>query len=220
MKERLKQYIIKPQRFNYLNKWLSKPSVKILDVGCGNHSPSLTKDFFPNCKYYGIDKSKSYKLNKADFNSMEKFYHFDISNVSNFKAITNEYFDCIILSHIIEHIENGEEIILLLLKKLKKKGVIYIEFPSSHSVNLPSMKGTLNFYDDPEHIKLYHLNELKQLLTYNGCIIIKSGIRQSLKKILLIPVFIINSYVKYRYVPANVFWDITGFASYIVALKI
>lgn len=215
------QYLRKPARFDYLHNWLRKPSIRILDVGCGNHSPSLTKKYYPKCKYYGLDKSKDYNLNEEDFNSVEKFYEVDLSNISNLVMIPNDFFDCLILSHIIEHLENSEDVILHLLNKTKKRGIIYIEFPSSHTVHLPSMKGRggLNFYDDPTHIRLHNLRDLELLLTKNGCTIIKSGVRHSLKRIILLPIYAIGSLILYGYLSAGVLWDTTGFASYIIALK-
>lgn len=213
------QYLRKPVRFDYLHRWLRKPFIKILDVGCGNHSPSRTKRCYPNCRYYGLDKSREYNISKEDFQCMEEFYEIDLSNSSNLDMIPNEFFNCLILSHIIEHLENSENVILHLLNKLKKNGIIYIEFPSPNSVHLPSMKGTLNFYDDPTHVRLHNLRDLELLLTNNGCTIIKSGVRRSLKRILLMPIYAIGSFILYRYLSGGIFWDITGFANYIIALK-
>ena len=213
------RYLKRPPRFDYLHKWLRKPSVRILDVACGNHSPSLTKQHYPECKYYGLDKTRSYNLDSKDFNCMEQFYEIDLSNTDDLDRIPDDFFDCLILSHIIEHLENGESVIVHLLGKLKKGGVIYIEFPSPRSVHFPSMKGTLNFYDDPAHIKLHSLRELELLLTDNGCLIIRSGIRRSLKRILLLPVYIVGSLAVKGYVSGGVFWDILGFANYVIASR-
>lgn len=209
----------KPARFDYLDKWLKVPHANILDVGCGNHSPFITKRFYPNCNYWGVNLTRDYNLDSADFNCMEGFYELDITNIDSLSVIQNDFFDCIIMSHIIEHIMNGEEVILCLLSKLKRGGVLYLEFPSSHSIHLPHMRGTLNFHDDPTHIRMYTVKGLEPLLTDNGCTIIRSGVRHTLKRIVLTPVYIVGSLVSRGHLLASVVWDITGFGSYIIAAK-
>jgi hypothetical protein len=44
---------------------------------------------------------------------------------------------------------------MLVSRKLKPGGLIYVEIPSIHLLVLPSMQGTLNFCDDETHICLY-----------------------------------------------------------------
>ena len=36
---------------------------------------------------------------------------------------------------------------------LKKGGILYMAFPCEESITFPSREGTLNFYDDPTHVK-------------------------------------------------------------------
>ena len=214
-------YFEKPVKFDLLDKWISKNHVKILDVGCGNHSASKTKKYYPNCIYYGLDRDKNYNNDVADFKAMEKFYEVDISRNSNkLEVLPNNFFDCIILSHVIEHLINGQDIILHLLSKLKKGGVIYIEFPSQRSLYLPSMKGTLNFYDDLTHKKTYQIKEIERLLKSKSFSIVKSGTRRSPKRILFLSIYLLGSLINLGYISGHVFWDILGFANYIIAQKI
>lgn len=218
--ECFKNYFGKPVKFDLLDKWLSKGSIKLLDVGCGNHSASRTKKYYPNCIYYGLDRDKNYNNDVADFKAMEKFYKVDLScNSSKLGALSNNFFDCIIFSHVIEHLINGQDIIFHLLSKLKKDGIIYIEFPSQRSLYLPSMKGTLNFYDDPTHKKTYQIKEIENLLKNNNFSIIESGTRRSKKRIFLLPMYLLGSLINLGYISGHIFWDILGFANYIIAQK-
>ncbi|MEI6125167.1 MAG: class I SAM-dependent methyltransferase [Pseudomonadota bacterium] len=202
-----------------MHTWLKKPFVKILDVGCGNHSPSRTKKYYPQCKYYGVDKIRNYNNNAIDFQCMEYFYEADLANSSTFDSIPDNFFDCIILSHVIEHLHKGEEVIVHLLKKLNSSGVIYLEWPSEKSVTLPSMKGTLNFYDDTTHVRLYQIESLAALFTEHELSIVASGTRRSLKRIVLLPLYAIVSLLHEGFLGGHVFWDIAGFANYIIAKK-
>lgn len=218
--EYFKNYFGKPVKFDLLDKWFSKGSIKLLDVGCGNHSASRTKKYYPNCIYYGLDRDKNYNNDVADFKAMEKFYEVDLScNLSKLGALPNNFFDCIILSHVIEHLINGQDIILHLLSKLKKDGIIYIEFPSQRSLYLPSMKGTLNFYDDLTHKKTYQIKEIENLLINKDLSIIESGTRRSIKKIFFLPMYLLGSLINLGYISGHIFWDTLGFANYIIAQK-
>lgn len=220
IKTRLIHYLERPVRLDILNKWLSKPSVKVLDVGCGNHSASMMKKCYPHCRYWGLDKSKYYNNDAEDFRAMEDFYEIDLnSNSGSLNAVSDDFFDCIIFSHTIEHLENGQDILLRLLPKLKKNGIIYIETPSPRSIHLPNMGIGLNFYSDPTHIRIYPINQIKHLLQENGFSIMKSGTRRLIKRILFLPLYIIGSITRYKYLSAGVFYDITGFAIYIIASK-
>jgi SAM-dependent methyltransferase len=209
----------KPVRFDYLDAWLKGRPVRILDVGCGNHSPRHTKRYYPQCRYSGIDKGAAYNLDAGDLACMENFYDLDLDLPSSLDMIPDGSFDCVILSHVIEHLHNSEEVIRNLLRKLRSGGVLYIEFPSPHSVNLPSMWGTLNFYDDPTHVTLHSIESLRRLLDDEGCQTLRSGVRRSAKMIMLIPLYALHSLLKRGRVGAGVVWDLTGFASFIIAVK-
>jgi len=214
------KYLEKTVRLEILDKWLSKPSVKVLDIGCGNHSASIMKRYYPNCKYYGLDKDKNYKNGPEDFKAMEGFYETDLnSNSESLNVVPNNFFDCLILSHTIEHLKNGEDALSHLFPKLKKAGIIYIETPSLRSIRLPNLKIGLNFYSDPTHIKVYPLENIKAFLNKNGFSIIRAGTRRSLKRILFLPFYLVGSIIRYKYVSAGVFYDITGFANYVIASK-
>ena len=136
---------------------------KLLDVGVGNHSASKTVSLFPACEYYGVDLNKDYNNSDEDFKVMKSFYEMDLTKL-DFHLIPNKYFDGIWIVHVIEHLHNGDKVIENLIEKLKTGGYIYIEYPGTKSTRLPSMYGTLNFYDDLSHVRLYSVKESEEFI--------------------------------------------------------
>ena len=45
--EKCRIFLTRPPRFDILSRYINNKKLKILDVGCGNHSPILTKMYFP-----------------------------------------------------------------------------------------------------------------------------------------------------------------------------
>ena len=167
-----------PSKLVGFEKNIGNEAFTLLDVGAGNHSATKIKKHFPGCRYFGIDIVKDYNNSEEDFKMMEGFWEKDLTQL-DFDDIPDLFFDAILMTHIIEHLNNGDDVIKALLTKLKNGGYIYIEFPSGNSVNFPSKKGTLNFYDDPTHVRIYNSKELANILEAHGMKILKSGIRRS-----------------------------------------
>ncbi len=210
--------LIIPHKFRFLPSKLKSQKFTLLDVGAGSHSATKTKAVYSQCEYHGIDISKNYENDDADFKAMSGFYEMDLTAL-DFSSIPDNYFDVIIMSHIIEHLHNGDKVIEGLLKKLKIGGHIYIEYPGQGSTKLPSMKRTLNFYDDPTHVRIYSVPEIKGLLEKNNCKVLRGKTRRYWPYIVLLPLTLVTETRKYGFVPGGVFWDIAGFAEYVFAVK-
>lgn len=204
-------------QFKFVSK-LKSQSAYVLDVGCGNDSPIRFKKYYPQYFYDGVDKDLNYNLSQDSITLINKFYKIDLENES-LNKIPDNYYNFIIISHVIEHIENGEKIISELCKKLKPEGYIYIEYPRDKSKNFPSMKGTLNFYDDETHKRFYNIEKLKRILIDSKFEILKSGVKRDFWRTSFFPIRFLLSLIKNRELVAYPFWDILGFAEYILAYK-
>jgi len=214
-----KRFIGLPFKFVYLNKQpFSTEPFSFLDIGCGNHSATSTKWFFPNCKYYGLDLNKDYNNDENDFRLMEAFYEIDLET-SDFKSIPDAMFDYINLSHVLEHIKNHELVLERLLPKLKNGGLIYIEYPGFRSTKLPSMYHSLNFFDDPTHVHIHSHRALANLLMKNDMQIIKMGTRRDAFEIIAIPRKLISSWINGWRLKGIIFWSLLGFADFIIAKR-
>lgn len=206
-------------KFKAIKRAVGDRPVRLLDVGCGNHSPSKIKKLFPQSEYYGIDLDRSsYAYDEEDNKAMTAFYEMDLTKLE-FDAVPDDYFDMILMAHIIEHLHNGDEVIARLSGKLKKGGYIYIEYPSERSKKLPSMHGSLNFHDDKTHVRVYSVPELKTLLQGLNFTVINGGTRREWTYILAMPARIIGHWIKGKKLVGNIFWDLLGFAEYVFAQK-
>jgi SAM-dependent methyltransferase len=179
-------------KFRFLRKSFEDKPFKLLDVGAGNHSASRITSLFPRCEYYGLDLDKNYNNDEADFAAMRDFYELDLTRL-DFSTIADNYFDGIWMAHVVEHLYNGDEVVAGLIKKLKPGGFFYIEYPGKKSTRLPSMKGSLNFKDDPSHARLYSVSELSRVFEANNMVVLRSGTRRNWYYIIGLPVRLVVS---------------------------
>lgn len=205
-------------KFYYLQKFFGQQPFKLLDVGSGNHSASKTVQLFPNCEYHGIDLEKGFNNDESDFKAMADFYEMDLT-LLKFDHIPDNYFDYIRMAHVIEHLHNGDKVIQGLLPKLRKGGYIYIEYPGKKSTKLPSMQGTLNFYDDPTHVRIYSVPEISAVVKENNFRVLKSGTRRNPAFLIAMPFSVAGSLVRRKKLQGNMFWDLLGFAEFVLAQK-
>ena len=202
-------------KFKFLYKFFRNREFSILDIGAGNKSASKTTALFPNCQYYGLDLDKSYNNDPGEFSLMKEFYEMDLTKL-NFSSIPDNKFDAILIVHVIEHLFNGDEVLKALVTKLKPGGYMYIEYPGKRSTRLPSMRGTLNYHDDPTHVRLYSVPELTDLFQNMGLRVVDKGTRRSLFYVVMTPVRIIYRWLRGKAVTGNIFWDLLGFAEFVI----
>ena len=207
-----------PAKYRYLNKLFKQGEFVLLDIGAGNHSASKTKKWFPNCEYHGLDLNKNYNNDENDFKLMKSFYELNLEEL-NLDSVPNANFDFIMMAHVIEHLKNGDQVLVKLLAKLKPGGYLYVEYPGIKSTQLPRMKGTLNFFDDDTHVRVYSLTELYNLFLKNNTEIIKGGTRKYIPNILMMPFKVIHNLIKYGKILPSIFWDFFGFAEFILIKK-
>lgn len=205
-------------KFKHINSLFGQNTFTLLDVGAGNHSASKTKSLFPNCIYHGVDLNRHANNDDSDFEVMEAFYEMDLTKL-DFKVIPDNHFDFIRMTHIIEHLHNGDEVIEQLIPKMKKGGHIYIEYPGQKSTTLPSMHGTLNFYDDSTHVRIYSVPEVAGLLSKHNFEILSKGTRRNAFLLSIMPLKVAGSIFSKEKLKGDTFWDLLGFAEFVFARK-
>src|ERR1700676_2381283 len=103
----LRQLVL-PYSFRTIKRRVSQTDeVKILDIGCGSDMPGIAARAFPRCVYHGVDIAdpKSEALRHID-----QFFRLDLTT-TDFAEIPNSFYDAILMSHVVEHIMNGENVI-------------------------------------------------------------------------------------------------------------
>jgi SAM-dependent methyltransferase len=209
---------LKPFRLKTISKYAKTHSLKILDIGSGSHSSTITKKWLPDCHYTGVDRDVSYDNTAEDIQNMDAFFQLDLTQL-DFSKIPNDYYDVIIMSHVIEHLHNGDKVLPLLFSKLKTGGLFYIEFPCETSATFPSKKETLNFFDDDTHVRIYSIKEVANIFMSAGFKVKMAGKNRSWINIALMPIKIFLQYITKGYVRGGVYWDYYGFADYLIAEK-
>jgi 2-polyprenyl-3-methyl-5-hydroxy-6-metoxy-1,4-benzoquinol methylase len=162
-----------PMKFRFVRSRLPR-APRILDVGCGNSSPTLTKRWFPGCHYAGADIGR-YNLSDADEAAMDEFFPVGADG-SGYEAIPEASYDFVILHHVVEHMAEPGPIVAALCAKLKPGGYVWIAFPSLRSLALPhSVDETLQFCDDPTHVRLPAVREMANILLANQVNVLHAG---------------------------------------------
>src|SRR6185437_5439504 len=86
--------------------------------------------------------------------------------------------------HLVEHLQSIDPIVREAARLLAPGGRIYFETPHPKSQHVPSAKGkaagtfTLNFFDDPTHVRVVPVETLAAAATREGLRVAKSGISQ------------------------------------------
>src|SRR4051812_12433220 len=159
-----------PPRLKPARRAFGDRPIRILDIGCGNHSPIITRRWFPRAEYHGAD-IQIFNLDERDQRAMDRFIL--LPPEGGYDAIADSHYDFIILNHVLEHIVGQEAVLKSICAKLKPSGLIWVAFPSARSLELPSADGTLNFCDDDSHVRLCDVKEVSNWLLANGVKVLK-----------------------------------------------
>ncbi len=213
-----KNLVVAKYRKNAFIKKLP-PKATILDVGCGNNSPTRVKGIRKDVYYVGIDIS-DYNNTKVDINSADEYITCDPENFAERISELGQRFDAVISSHNLEHCYQPQKVISSICSVLKPQGRLYLAFPSEESVNLPSREGTLNFYDDPTHCWLPLWDEVISILEHENMKIVfsKNRYRPFIPVVLGLILEPFSRFMKKLYFTSCT-WALYGFESVIWAQK-
>tara|TARA_Y100001935_G_scaffold248517_1_gene245826 strand:+ start:756 stop:1418 length:663 start_codon:yes stop_codon:yes gene_type:complete len=156
-----------------ISKILKKQKLnRILDFGCNDGL--LNKYLNNNINYWGVDNNKEIKKEP-------KLHSKNIKIIKKKIPFKNGFFDCVVLSHVIAHIENPYKLIRNLEKKLRTKGIFIIISPNKSYKFFYSFLNIFNNYNpDTTIYKYYSSLEIKKKFLKNYKIL--NTLNYSIKK--------------------------------------
>lgn len=115
--------------------------LRVLDCGCGRgFYLKVLSEAFPKFRLYGTDLNKTY-LEKANNNINNSKVKLKIGNIENL-PYKNSFFDVVIASEILEHVDNDSKAIREIFRVLKRGGKAIITVPNK---NYPFLWDPLNW---------------------------------------------------------------------------
>ncbi len=132
-------------------------------------------------------------------------------------------FDAITCMHVVEHLSNPRHLLRQSARLLKPGGRMYIETPHPRTVTMRTVTGkaagcvTMNFHDDPTHVRPVPIAELERLAGECGLATVRSGTSRNLLFAASYPVLrVVRPETRKRYV-AQQHW--IGWSVFIIAEK-
>lgn len=158
--------VLRPKGKEAFLKGLSA-GARVLDVGCGNNSPLHCKQCAPDIHYTGLDIG-DYNQQLGSIQAADEYILTTSAEFADKIESMAEAFDAVISAHNLEHCEDPYRTLRAMCRALKQNGKLFLSFPCEASVDFPSRRRTLNFYDDPTHTRPVILSEVQQILSESG----------------------------------------------------
>lgn len=157
------QYESAKKSYNYVKQFLHNKNSNILEIGCG--AGGILK-YYNNMGY--DTKGLDYDDDQLNYGISQGL---DLENLNKYSS-QNKY-DLVILSHVLEHMSEPEREIKKAKEFLKENGYLYIEVPSIHSIkNLNYNYNIKNFFHIAHYLH-FSLNSFTNFMNKNRLKIIK-----------------------------------------------
>ena len=146
----------------------------VLDIGCG--SGLFAKYVSPKNYYIGLDRNRSHigygwYFGKNRTIKTPKNINFICADIENEKLPVCAKFDTILMTAIIEHVNNPKEVLLKAKNCLKQNGVIVITTPSRFTKKIHTIGSWLRLLGgdaEEEHHDLFDLKRMKNIVNSIG----------------------------------------------------
>jgi SAM-dependent methyltransferase len=156
-------------------------NASVLDIGCGKgYVVEMMLNRTGNITGIDYDRNSLEEARKRVANSSVIWICNDVFNY--LKENTDTRFDCIILSHVLEHIEEPGRFLKALTDKARH---FYIEVPDFESNHLNLFRksiGTDLVYTDADHVSEFDRKELEAIFLECGLRIVRSEFRFGVMK--------------------------------------
>jgi 2-polyprenyl-3-methyl-5-hydroxy-6-metoxy-1,4-benzoquinol methylase len=141
------------------------PKGKLLDVGCGNGNMlKLAKELGWDVTGLEIDPNAVKAARERGLNVIEGDYR-------KLHQFVDGY-DCIICSHVLEHVHQPLILLRLLVEALKPQGVLFLSLPNAKSHVRAQFGENWRGLEAPRHVAIPTLKKSIELLNFLGCTVI------------------------------------------------
>ena len=143
-----------------------KDNIRLLDIGSGT-------GYFLNAA-----KERGYAVTGIEKDSNARDYAItnfglDVKDEQSLWALKDESFDVITLWHVLEHLDNLNEVVDKIKSILKPNGVMILALPNHNSHDAKKYKGYWAAYDVPRHLWHFTPDSVEKLLSKHQFNIIK-----------------------------------------------
>jgi 2-polyprenyl-3-methyl-5-hydroxy-6-metoxy-1,4-benzoquinol methylase len=143
-----------------------KDNIRLLDIGSGT-------GYFLNAA-----KERGYAVTGIEKDSNARDYAItnfglDVKDEQSLWALKDESFDVITLWHVLEHLDNLNEVVAKIKSILKPNGVMILALPNHNSHDAKKYKGYWAAYDVPRHLWHFTPDSVEKLLSKHQFNIIK-----------------------------------------------
>ena len=126
--------------------------------------------------------------------------------------------DVVTCMHVVEHLNDLQRLLGEIARLLKPGARVYFETPHPKTLKLPSATGrfTLNFHDDPTHVRIVEMTELAGQLESLGLRVEATGTSRNWLFAAAHPLFCLRAASRKKFT-ARVHW--LGWSAYLVARR-
>ena len=157
------------KKVNLVSKYVAprqKDNIRLLDIGSGT-------GYFLNAA-----KERGYAVTGIEKDSNARDYAItnfglDVKDEQSLWALKDESFDVITLWHVLEHLDNLNEVVAKIKSILKPDGVMILALPNHNSHDAKKYKGYWAAYDVPRHLWHFTPDSVEKLLSKHQFKIIK-----------------------------------------------
>lgn len=146
-----------------------KTTKRLLDVGCGTGALGQRIKEELNCEVVGITYSEAEAKLARD-----RVDEVVVSDLNNLGAVGAGLFDCIVCSHVLEHLYRPDEILLTLRRELSDDGTLIVALPNPlhWRQRLEFLLGRFRYTDgglmDRTHYRFYDWFTAQELISNSG----------------------------------------------------
>jgi len=196
-----------------------KAHSKILDVGCGERWPLMSKRVRPDCYYIGLDIHDFDDVHMPSQAADQYVVAAKDDFASSIESFSGQI-DAVISAHNLEHCNAPASVLRAMCTALRPDGLLYLSFPSQDSIAFPKRKGTLNFYDDPTHRNILDLTSIMRTIEEQGLTVRFSAKRYRPFLLMLVGLVLepISALTR-KVMPLGTTWALYGFETVIWAQK-